>query len=173
MLSQTISRLSTVPSSLQGPSNKQVKCKHSVLEEQGEEFCCVDTGFTFFSMGMTFPDVVDVVRVVSLVLYSLRKKPVYSSSAEAILTHLVPEPWPDAVCLDCFPGVPSAATASLLLSRGEVGKLAGDREGEISSRHAVSRSWHFLYFPLSALCSGSICLNLSFLVLPDTSPVSF
>ena len=95
MLSRTISRLSAVPSSLQGPSNKQVKCKHSILEEQAEEFSCVDIGFMFFfSTGMTFLHAVDVVRAVSLssVLYSLRKKPVYSPSAEAILTRSVLEP---------------------------------------------------------------------------------
>lgn len=136
-----------MPSSLQRPSNKQVKCKHSILEEQGEEFSCVghrlyiffSTGLTFFMLYMCF------VLSLSSVLCSLRKKPVYSTSAEAVLTHLVAEPWPDAVRLCCFPEVPPAATASSLHSRGEVGKLAGDREGEISSRRACKQ---FLMLPL-------------------------
>lgn len=71
----------------------------------------------------------------------------YSPSAGAILTHSVPEPQHNVVCLDCFPGVPPAAPAALLLSRGEVGKLVDDREGEISSRPAGAQSVPLPLFP--------------------------
>lgn len=135
VLSQTISRFRTVPSSLQGPSSKQVKCKHSIFEEQGEEFICVDTGFTFFFL-QEWPFFMLMRFVLSLsVLFCIHwernqctillQKPFWHTKWQ--------ESWPNAVCLQSFPGVPRAATA-LLLSRGEARKLAGDREVKISSR---------------------------------------
>lgn len=77
----------------------------------------------------------------------------YSPSAGAILTHLVPESQHYIVCLNCFSGVLAAAAAGLLLSRREVGKLAGDREGEISSRHAGKQSLPLPLFPSIIFCT--------------------